>query len=85
MPVKHTFTTRSGLETREITPVKAIRAFCLECVGFIFSDVKDCTHKVCPIYPYRLGRDPSKKRESNTDALETYWKGRPARPNIVAE
>jgi hypothetical protein len=31
----------------------AIHAFCLECVGFLRSEVTHCTAKGCPLYPYR--------------------------------
>ena len=35
---------------------KAIRAFCLECLGYLPSDVRLCTSPDCPLYEYRLGR-----------------------------
>ena len=41
----------------------AIRAFCLECVGWIPSEVKACTVPYCPLYPYRLGQGPSRRLE----------------------
>jgi hypothetical protein len=31
----------------------AMKAFCLECVGYIKADVRGCTAKACPLYPYR--------------------------------
>ncbi len=31
----------------------AIKAFCVECVGFKRADVTDCTATQCPLYPYR--------------------------------
>ena len=33
---------------------KAIRAFCLECVGYMPSEVRLCTSPDCPLYEYRL-------------------------------
>ena len=30
-----------------------IKAFCLDCVGFVRRDITDCTAKACPRYPYR--------------------------------
>jgi len=34
----------------------AIRAFCIECVGFnSYEDVKDCTCPECSLYEYRIG------------------------------
>ena len=34
----------------------AIQRFCLECMGGVKSDIKDCTDKLCPLYPFRMGR-----------------------------
>ena len=39
-------------------PVKAIRAFCLECCGDNRNDVRDCTAPNCALYPFRLGKNP---------------------------
>ena len=33
----------------------AIRAFCLECMGWVGSEVRRCTAPACPLYPYRPG------------------------------
>ena len=30
-----------------------IKAFCLRCVGYARNDVRDCTSKGCPLWPYR--------------------------------
>lgn len=39
-------------------PLKAIRAFCLECVGGSRKKVAQCTARTCKVYPYRFGKDP---------------------------
>lgn len=31
----------------------AIKAFCLDCVGFSRADITSCTAKACPLYSYR--------------------------------
>lgn len=31
----------------------AIRAFCMRCVGYVRSEVRDCTSWGCPLHPYR--------------------------------
>lgn len=31
----------------------AIKAFCLQCVGFVRKDITRCTAKQCPLYVYR--------------------------------
>lgn len=45
------------------TPGRAIRAFCVKCVGGVLGDVKNCGGEgknplfdVCPLSPYRMGR-----------------------------
>lgn len=38
-----------------MTPLKAIRAKCLDCMGGNKSYVKDCIDEKCPLYPYRKG------------------------------
>jgi len=34
----------------------AMRAFCLECMGFEAAEVGRCTAPACPLYEYREGR-----------------------------
>ena len=43
---------------KKLTPMKAIRAYCLECSGDSFRNVKLCVMSDCPLYPYRMGRRP---------------------------
>lgn len=33
---------------------RAIRAHCIECVGGELSEVRSCTGRDCPLYPWRL-------------------------------
>ena len=41
------------------TPVlKAIRAKCLDCSGGSRAEVEDCLVRSCPLYPFRLGKNP---------------------------
>jgi hypothetical protein len=35
------------------SPRVAIKAFCLECVGYVRKDVTNCTAYACPLYEYR--------------------------------
>ena len=55
--------------SKEITnPVKAIRAFCVECMGGSSQEVKNCTSASgtryeCPLYPFRQGENPFRKKE----------------------
>ena len=46
---------------RKITPLKAIRAFCIDCSGGSPSEVRNCIIPECPLYLYRLGKNPNRK------------------------
>ena len=45
------------------SPVKAIRAKCLECSCESAGEVKDCPVTDCALYPFRFGKNPFIKRE----------------------
>lgn len=42
----------------KLTPMKAIRAKCLDCCCWQPREVRLCTAEKCPLYPYRMGRRP---------------------------
>ena len=44
---------------KELTPLKAIRAKCLDCCCGQWYEVKMCTIDWCPLYEYRFGHDPN--------------------------
>jgi len=50
------------------TPLAAIRANCVECVGGELAEVRRCTSKSCFLYPFRFGR-------KNSDLL-ALWEAR---------
>ncbi len=41
-----------------LTPIKAMRAKCLDCCGGIAKEVRECSIIKCPIWPYRMGKRP---------------------------
>lgn len=43
-----------------LTPIKAIRAKCLECSGNQPSEVRNCLITECPLYPFRMGKNPNR-------------------------
>ena len=53
-----------------LTPIKAIRAKCLDCTGNQPKEVRLCTCLSCPLWGYRMGVRPEHKRalEANEDA-----------------
>ena len=44
-----------------LSPIKAIRANCIECSCGSKDEVKLCPIQTCPLYPYRLGKNPNRK------------------------
>lgn len=46
------------------SPAKAIRAYCLDCTGNQPSEVRNCTIKRCPLYPFRFGKNPFHSRSN---------------------
>ena len=48
-------------------PVKAIRAFCLDCCGGSAGFIKDCSAPNCALYTFRLGKNPYRAKRELTD------------------
>jgi len=46
---------------KRLTPIKAIRAKCLDCSGGQPSEVRRCGIEDCPLLPYRFGNNPNRK------------------------
>lgn len=49
------------------SPIKAIRAKCLDCCCDQKEEVKLCPATTCPLYPFRLGKNPFRKREMSEE------------------
>lgn len=51
---------KGGSKQVKLTPMKAIRYFCNECMCGQYSEIEKCTAKLCPFYPYRggIGSEP---------------------------
>lgn len=67
------------------SPVKAIRLFCLECMGWDrrykdsgkpIDDVRTCDDTICPLYDFRFGKNPFIKRAISQNTLEALKKNR---------
>ena len=43
---------------KKLTPIKAIRAKCLDCCCGSWKEVRLCPADDCPIWPYRFGKRP---------------------------
>ena len=48
-------------EPKILTPIKAIRAKCLDCMYNQATEVRLCPITDCSLYPYRMGRNPNRK------------------------
>lgn len=57
---------------KHLTPIKAIRQNCMDCSGGSVSEVRNCIITDCPLYSYRLGRNPNRK--VNTQSSEVNSK-----------
>lgn len=77
-----TETKKNTLETPQ-TAIKAIRAKCLDCSGGSSAEVKACELTHCPLYKFRLGKNPNIKREMSVEqrqaAADRLAKAREAR------
>lgn len=43
------------------SPIKAIRAKCLECSCNQLGEVRECPITDCPLFPFRFGKNPYRK------------------------
>jgi hypothetical protein len=55
------------MEEKRLTPLKAIRAKCLDCCCQQANEVRLCTVKGCPLYDYRMGKNPNRKGVGRRD------------------
>ena len=61
---------------KKISPVKAIRAKCLDCSYDQPSEVRDCHLTDCALWPFRMGKNPfydTSKMKGNAEHLKR-WK-----------
>ncbi len=57
--IKHKIGAKNnGIEWVNLTPMKAIRKKCLDCVCWSRHEVKLCEITLCPLWPYRSGHKP---------------------------
>lgn len=47
--------------------LKAVRAKCLDCCAGQVMEVRDCELTHCALHPYRMGRNPFRKKRELTD------------------
>jgi hypothetical protein len=65
LTVKHAIRSKDGgTVVVTLTPMKAIRAKCMECSDWQQNEARLCAARSCPLHPYRMGYVPE------TDPLE---------------
>lgn len=52
------------------SPLKAIHAFCVECMGGSVQEIKYCNSRNCPLFQFRFGKNPFIKREMTEEQKE---------------
>lgn len=53
-----------------MTPMKAIRAKCLDCCVYQIAEVRLCTAKNCPLWPYRMGHRPKGWKDTTPEGTD---------------
>lgn len=46
----------------ETNPIKYIRAYCIQCVANQPKEVELCPIEDCPLHPFRMGKNPFRKK-----------------------
>jgi len=60
-----------------LAPLKAIRANCVECSGGSAAEARKCVTVTCPLWPYRMGKNPFRRPKKISDTqLACLSKGR---------
>lgn len=42
------------------SPLKAIRAKCIDCSAGVAKEVRECVVTDCSLYPFRMGKNPNR-------------------------
>lgn len=71
MAIKQKIRTKTGFETVTLTPMSAIRKNCLECVGWMYSEVAKCEIETCCFYQYRFGKKPDQVGKGTKKAIKS--------------
>jgi len=63
-----------SISGKRVYPLRAIRAFCLECSGFIAEEVRKCEFGECVLYRLRFGRNLSGRSQKRTHSVSASRK-----------
>lgn len=56
------------------SPMKAIRAKCVDCSGGNQAEARKCTATGCTLWPFRMGKNPMRGYSADEDAAEEVEK-----------
>jgi len=59
--IKEALQKRLVVNGKRLTPLKAIRLKCLDCMSNHPKEVRLCQSEECPLYFYRFGKNPLRK------------------------
>jgi len=54
-------------EKKQTNPTKVIREKCLDCCCGSANEVRLCTAERCPLWPWRMGKNPYRKKVERTE------------------
>jgi hypothetical protein len=75
--IKHSIRSKNGdMIEVDLSPIRAIKAFCIECMGFEQHEVKSCTAPTCPLFPFRLGKNARTLSTEHKEKLSILAKSR---------
>lgn len=69
---------KSSMQTN---PVKAIRAYCLNCCLESAFEVANCTATGCELYAFRFGKNPYRKKTEYSEEYKAELRERLKRQN----
>ena len=58
------------------SPLEAIKEMCVDCCGGEKSWIKECNSHNCPLYEFRLGKNPYRKSREYTEEQKEQLKER---------
>jgi hypothetical protein len=76
MPITHEIRSKDWKTVREVnlTPRRAIRLNCLECVGHSYKEAAECVSHLCPLWPFRPGQRIAVPKKGHFNAQKQFQK-----------
>ena len=68
----------------KLSPLRAIRARCVDCSAYELKRVRGCPITDCPLFTYRMGKNPARKGKGNASAVERLNRERRGQVNEPA-